>query len=216
MALILFDYDGVLADTLGDMIQFAQEVCDELGVDHVVTPEDLNSLEIMSFATYGQQLGVPEHLVDEFVRRAVKKFSDKNSPPKLFTGMDEVVKKLSANNIIAIVTGSASPSVKNFLAAHDLLEHVQAIYGLDLPGSKPEKIMSAKMQFAKDNENIYIVGDSLSDIRAAKETGIKSIAVSWGHQSMKKLSSAEPDHIVHSPRELFETITKTENQSRLQ
>jgi phosphoglycolate phosphatase len=76
--------------------------------------------------------------------------------------------------------------------------------------------MSAKMQFAKDNENIYIVGDSLSDIRAAKETGIKSIAVSWGHQSMKKLSSAEPDHIVHSPRELFETITKTENQSRLQ
>ena len=51
MALILFDYDGVLADTLGDMILFAQQVCDELGVNHVVTPQDLNSLEIMSFAT---------------------------------------------------------------------------------------------------------------------------------------------------------------------
>ena len=37
MALILFDYDGVLADTLGDMILFAQQVCDELGVDHIVT-----------------------------------------------------------------------------------------------------------------------------------------------------------------------------------
>jgi phosphoglycolate phosphatase len=212
MALILFDYDGVLADTLGDMILFAQEVCDELGVNHIVTPEDLNSLEIMSFATYGQQLGVPEHLVDEFVRRAVKKFSGKKSPPELFAGMDEVVKKLSENNSIAIVTGSASPSVKNFLAAHDLLEYVQAIYGLDLPGSKPEKILSAKMQFAKDNENIYIVGDSLSDIRAAKETGIKSIAVSWGHQSVEKLSSAAPDHTVHSPQELFETLTKAKNQ----
>jgi HAD superfamily hydrolase (TIGR01549 family) len=212
MALILFDYDGVLADTLGDMILFAQQVCDELGVNHIVTPQDLNSLEIMSFATYGQQLGVPEHLVEEFVRRAVKKFGGKNSPPELFTGMDEVLKKLSARNSIAIVTGSATPSVKNFLAAHGLLEYVQAIYGLDLPGSKSEKILSAKMRFAKENENIYIVGDSISDIRAAKETDIKSIAVSWGHQSLEKLSSAAPDHIVHSPRELFETITKAENQ----
>ena len=212
MALILFDYDGVLADTLGDMILFAQQVCDELGVNHVVTPQDLNSLEIMSFKTYGQQLGVPEHLVDEFVRRAIKKFSGKNSPPELFTGMDEVLKKLSAHNSIAIVTGSATPSVKNFLAAHGLLEYVQAIYGLDMPGSKSEKILSAKTRFAKDDENIYIVGDSLSDIRAAKETGIKSIAVSWGHQSLEKLSSAAPDHLVHSPQELFETLTKTENQ----
>lgn len=212
MALILFDYDGVLADTLGDMILFAQQVCDELGVNHVVTPEDLNSLEIMSFATYGQQLGVPEHLVGEFVRRAIKKFSGKDTPPELFTGMDEVLKKLSVHNSIAIVTGSAAPSVKNFLAAHGLLEYVQAIYGLDMPGSKSEKILSAKTRFAQDNENIYLVGDSLSDIRAAKETGIKSIAVSWGHQSLEKLSSAAPDHLVHSPQELFETLTKTENQ----
>ncbi len=212
MALILFDYDGVLADTLGDMILFAQQVCDELGVNHIVTPQDLNSLEIMSFATYGQQLGVPEHLVDEFVSRAIKKFSGKDTPPKLFTGMHEVLKKLSVQNSIAIVTGSATPSVKNFLAAHGLLEYVQAIYGLDLPGTKSEKILSAKMRFAKDNENIYIVGDSLSDIRAAKETGIKSIAVSWGHQSLEKLSSAAPDHLVHSPQELFEILTKTETQ----
>jgi phosphoglycolate phosphatase-like HAD superfamily hydrolase len=69
-----------------------------------------------------------------------------------------------------------------------------------MPGSKSEKILSAKTRFAQDNENIYLVGDSLSDIRAAKETGIKSIAVSWGHQSLEKLSSAAPDHLVHSPQ----------------
>ena len=47
MALIIFDFDGVLADTLGDLIQFGQEVCDELGVKHVVKKEDLSNLEIM-------------------------------------------------------------------------------------------------------------------------------------------------------------------------
>ena len=45
MALILFDYDGVLADTLDDMLNFAQQVCLELGIDRRPTPADLDALE---------------------------------------------------------------------------------------------------------------------------------------------------------------------------
>jgi len=87
MSLILFDFDGVLADTLGDLLQFGQEVCDELGVQHIATQEDLNSLEVMSFATYGIQLEVPAHLVDEFVRRCLSRFAEKKSPPAIFDGL---------------------------------------------------------------------------------------------------------------------------------
>ena len=54
MQLILFDFDGVLADTFSDMIQFAQETCDELGVNHTVKSADLSNLEVMSFATFGK------------------------------------------------------------------------------------------------------------------------------------------------------------------
>ena len=53
MSLILFDFDGVLADTLADMLCFAQQVCDELGVSHTVIKKDLSELEVMSFATFG-------------------------------------------------------------------------------------------------------------------------------------------------------------------
>ncbi len=60
MALIIFDYDGVLADTLDDLLQFGQEACTKLGINHLVTKEDLNNLEVMSFASYGQACEVPE------------------------------------------------------------------------------------------------------------------------------------------------------------
>jgi len=213
MALILFDFDGVLADTLRDMIEFAQEVCDELGVDHAVTPDDLNSLEVMSFAEYGRRLGVPEHLVDEFVGLILKRFIEKKTPPDIFDGLDQVVRMLSTNHIIAIITGNRSQTVNNFLTAHGLDGNVCAIFGVDSPGSKPEKIASARSQFAKNGENVYMVGDSSSDIRAAKEASIKSIAVSWGHQSAERLICAEPDYLVHSPMELLESITKFEDQS---
>jgi phosphoglycolate phosphatase len=208
MALILFDFDGVLADTLGDMLQFGQEVCDELGVKHVATTDDLDTLEIMSLATYGRQLEVPEHLVDEFVRRWLAKFGGKKSPPAIFKGLDEVVRKLSASNTIGIITGNSSQNVNAFLVEHGLSEHVRAIFGVDSPGSKAEKISLAQNQFAvgAKREAVFMVGDSASDVHAAQEAGVKSIAVSWGHQSAKTLLRAEPDIIVHSPQELLEVL----------
>ena len=206
MALILFDFDGVLADTLGDLLQFGQEVCNELGVKHVATLDDVSSLEIMSFATYGQQLEVPENLVDEFVRRCLAKFGEKKSPPDIFKGLGEVIRELSTSNVIGVVTGNSSQNVKAFLVEHGLGGHVRAIFGLDSPGSKAEKISLAQVQFAAEGEAVFMVGDSASDIHAAREASVKSIAVSWGHQSAETLIRAEPDFIVHSPRELMEVI----------
>ncbi len=211
MALILFDFDGVLADTLGDMIRFGQEVCDELGVDHNVTHDDLSSLEVMSFAEYGRQLEVPEPLVEEFVRRSLKKFSEKKAPPAIFKGLDGVVRKLAANNVIAIITGNTADNVRAFLAGHGLNGHVRAIFGMDSPGSKAEKISQARGRFAKDGEAVFMVGDSASDVRAAKDSSVKSIAVSWGHQSAEILTRAGPNYLAHSPQELFEIITRGGN-----
>jgi phosphoglycolate phosphatase len=213
MALILFDFDGVFADTLGDLLQFGQEACDELGVKHTATLDDLNSLEIMSFATYGQQLEVPEHLVDEFVHRCLRKFGEKKSPPAIFNRLDEVIRALSVDNAIGVITGNSSENVKAFLAAHQLERHIQAIYGVDSPGSKAEKISQAQSQFAANGEAVFMVGDSASDIRAAKEAGVKSIAVSWGHQSAETLIRAGPDYLVHSPQQLRKVMNKHKNHS---
>ena len=49
MALVIFDYDGVLADTLDDLIRFGQEACNQLGVNHVVTKEDLSNQAFFCF-----------------------------------------------------------------------------------------------------------------------------------------------------------------------
>jgi phosphoglycolate phosphatase len=206
MALILFDFDGVLANRLGDLLQFGQEVCDELGVQHIATPDDLDSLEIMSFATYGRQLEVPEYLVDEFVRRCLEKFGAKKSPPDIFKGTDEVVRKLSARNTIGIITGNSSENVKAFLVEHRLDGFIRVIFGVDSPGSKAKKISLAQSQFAAEGEAVIMVGDSVSDVHAAREASVKSIVVSWGHQSAETLIRAKPDAIVYSPQELLEVL----------
>jgi hypothetical protein len=104
MALIIFDYDGVLADTLDDLLLFGQEACNKLGIKHLVTKDDLSNLEVMSFTTYGQACEVPEHLVDKFVEICLNCFAEKNAPPAIFPGLSSAVRYLSMNHKITIVT----------------------------------------------------------------------------------------------------------------
>jgi phosphoglycolate phosphatase len=204
MTLILFDFDGVLADTLADMLHFAQEICDELGVKHTVVQTDLSELEVMSFVTFGQACEIPEGLVDEFVRRCTGKFAEKKTPPAIFDGLGEVVKKLAESHVLTVVTGNTEGNVRAFLEEHGLEGCVRAVYGADMPGSKAEKILMAKSQFVAEGETVFMVGDSLSEVHAAREAGVKSIVVSWGHQSLGRLVGASPDHVVRLPEELIE------------
>lgn len=206
MALIIFDYDGVLADTLDDLIQFGQEACDRLSVKHVVTKNDLANLEVMSFATFGRACEVPEPLVDEFVNISLNLFAEKETPPAIFDGLSEVIQHFSTRHKLAIVTTNSSQNVHAFLTKHGLDSLVHAVYGVDTPGSKAHKISIARERFANNEETIFMIGDALSDVRAAKEAGVTSIAVTWGHQSLATLQRGNPDYVVHSPRELIEVI----------
>lgn len=210
MALIIFDFDGVLADTLNDLLKFGQEACDELGVKHVVKKDDLSNLEVMSFASYGRACEVPEHLVDEFVHSCLKRFAEKKSPPAIFNGLSNIVRRFAVNNTIAIITTNSSQNVNAFLIEHGLDGCVHAVYGVDLPGSKAQKISFARDQFSVDTkrESVFMVGDSLSDIRAAKEASVTSIAVTWGHQSLSDLLCGNPDYVAHFPHDLIDIIEK--------
>ncbi|MFN8381969.1 MAG: HAD family hydrolase [Anaerolineales bacterium] len=208
MSLILFDFDGVLADTLDDLLQFGQEVCNELGVHHYVVKEDLNNLEVMSFATFGKQLEVPDALIEKFVQRCLEKVAEKESPPAMFAGLAEVVRELSTRHVLGIVTTNSTQNVKAFLAQHELEDCIRVIYGVDQPGTKAEKIVRAQEQFAVESEAVFMIGDAVSDILAAKQALVKSIAASWGHQNLDRLTKAKPDYIVHSAGEIIEIVNQ--------
>jgi phosphoglycolate phosphatase len=206
MSTIIFDFDGVLADTLADMLRFGQQVCDELGVQHTVVQADLCELEVMSFATFGGACGVPQGLLEEFVRRCVAKFAQQ-APPAIFDGMQEVVRALAHPHSLAVVTGNTVANVEAFLRQHGLQGCVRLVYGVDTPGSKAQKITLARSRLAAEGEAVFMVGDAASDVHAARQAGVKSIAVSWGHQSLARLLQAAPDHLASSPGELIEIIT---------
>lgn len=207
MAIVLFDFDGVLADTLEDALNFGREAAAQVGFERNPTPSDLDALETMAVPDYGRQLGLPPQHIDEFVDRYLQMFTQKPSPPKLFQGMEQVVGQAAKHHKVAIVTGNTTPTVEAFLKKHGLREHVKLVIGVEWKVPRAEKIRIALRDLGHAEEPVYMIGDSLSDIRAARETSVRSIAVSWGHQSPTRLKSANPDYLVNSPQELLGLLT---------
>ncbi len=208
MAILLFDFDGVLADTLDDMLNFAQAACEQLDLRRNPTRADLDALEEMSFVEYGRQLRVPSQHIEIFVRLCLDMFEQRMQPPKIFDGMAQVVVKAADDHAIGIITGNTSQTVERFLRANKLEEYIKIVLGVEQPGSKSAKIRMAAQELAQPGKDVYMIGDAVSDIRAARQASVKSIAVGWGHQSISRLEAEHPDHLVKTPLILKHLLSK--------
>ncbi len=204
---IIFDFDGVIADSLSPMLNYAGQVCQELGYPCNPTRRDLEILEKMEFSEFGRQLGVPEAMIDIFVNRNFELFSKREEPLAIKSGIKPVIEKLSNRAFLGLVTGNSCKVVKKFQDAYGLNNTFQVILGAEDDGGRVAKILKVISLSGGSGIEAYMVGDAVSDIRAARQAGIRSIAVSWGHQTMDKLIEEKPDFLVYQPEDLLALLS---------
>ena len=204
--LLIFDFDGVLADSLAPMLKFAKQVCIEMGISTTPTRDDLEILDKMEFSEFGLQLGIPEDQIDHFVARNHQLFSEMDEPPQLVPGMKSVLSALATDNYLAIITGNSCNQVKKFLEAHQLRGYFDHMYCAEHKGTRLDKIRKVNELVGMKTSDTYMIGDAVSDIRAAKAAGVNGVAVTWGHQSKEKLNLEDPDKIIERPEDLLEYL----------
>lgn len=203
--IVIFDFDGVLTDTMPEMLRFSDQVCAELGYPRQTTPADLHGLPRMGFDHLARQLGIPEELVPQYVHKILECFDQQPITYSLFEGMREVILDLANDSVLAIVSGNLQRVIRRFLEKHQVAHCFWQIAGIDQPGNKREKIQAIRQTVSLSLPTVMI-GDAVSDIQAAREAGAVSIAVSWGHQDRNKLLEAQPDFIADHPRDILTFI----------
>ncbi|OGV72526.1 MAG: hypothetical protein A3K19_32835 [Lentisphaerae bacterium RIFOXYB12_FULL_65_16] len=200
--LIAFDYDGVLADSLEHNLAVAAHVCASLGHARTATLADVERLENVSFTALGLELGMSPAMAAEFDRQCLANPDVATAQVGLFAGIPEAVQALAATCQLAVVSSNAAATVQPLLAAHGLQRFFQWILGAETAGNKADKLAALAAQLDVSRANVVMVGDGVSDIRAAKAAGVRSVAVTWGYHSRAKLERERPDHIVDTPVDL--------------
>ena len=160
-------------------------------------------LDKMEFSEFGRQLGIPKEKIETFVTRNFELFTSREEHLAITPGINPVIRELSQLAILAVITGNSCKVVGKFLDTYGLTDKFQTVLGAEDDGSRVEKILKVISLSGGSKGVVYMIGDAVSDIRAAREAGINSIASGWGHQSKEKLITENPDFLVDQPQDLL-------------
>ena len=208
--LVIFDLDGTLLNTIGDLAAGCDEMLRQRG------------LPTHSFADYCSFVGngimrlveraLPEELrTAEYVAAARRDFVnyyidhiDLHTHP--YEGIVELVEELAAEGCkLAIASNKFQAGtdklIKKFFPTIDFVMICGNREGVPL---KPDTALVDMILDAAEvgRERCLMVGDSAVDILTAQRAGIHSVGVSWGFRSRTELQEAGAEYIADSVAEL--------------
>jgi len=200
--LILFDYDGVIADSFDSLLNVCVKAQTILGEGRPPTPEDFHKIENLTFDELGRMIGISEGKCVAYARR-VFEIQQKGWQVSPFPEVIDVVKKMATKHTVAVVTNSQDDAVTTALYRFGIGEAITTVMGSDSGTTKVDRIRRIKEAHPEDDESVYMVGDTIGDIRAGKQTGVQTVAVTWGFQARDLLLKEAPDYLLNAPHELF-------------
>jgi len=206
--MIAFDYDGVIVDSFEHNLETVNEALQEIGHHTLSTADDLRNLQKMTFAQLGLDLGVPAEMVPDWELHTAKKLLNTTHKVELFDTIAAAISALSENYVIAVMSNTLSSVIETVLQREGLRDKFAVIYGGEHPGNKADKLKKLAAENNIAPAQVCMIGDALSDVRAAHEAGTRSIAVTWGFQNRELLETVEPDLLVDSPEELLSVFSE--------
>jgi phosphoglycolate phosphatase len=208
-AIVGFDLDGTLLDTLGDLaaaVNHALALMDRapLSTDAVrpmIGRGAKHMLEEGLRASGGVPDGAVERLYPELLRFYEAHIAIHSRP---FPGVIAALDQLDALGVrTAVVTNKAEHLARVLLSEFDLADRMATIIGGDTLGVRkpsPEPI-HAMIERCGGGQAIF-VGDSIYDVMAAKNAGVPSVAVSFGFLD-RPAGELGADHVINHFDELI-------------
>jgi phosphoglycolate phosphatase len=213
---IVFDLDGTLIDSRGDIVAAVNYALTQSGREPLPAPVIVGYVGdgARALCARAAELGEMDEEVDYLVRLFIKYYVQH---PVDFTrwtpGAQEALEALSVmpDTTLAICTNKPRATTDAVLAALGVLGRFRAVVaGGDVAEKKPAPgpLLHVAKLLRVQPETMVMVGDGPQDIECARRANVRSIAVDGGFCTEARLRRCQPDALLHSLRELPEVIQR--------
>lgn len=215
--MILIDVDGTLVDSVPDLAYCVDEMMKRLGLpergEAAVRQWVGNGVERLVMRALSNDLnGEPD---PEQFERALPIFRDlyaENTSKRSFLyagvkeGLDYMKNRGYRLGCVTNKAGEFTRPILRDLGVEDYFEVV--ICGDDTPRKKPDPLplLTAAERLSVKPENALMLGDSQSDVKAARAAGFQIVCMSYGYNHGEDIRSFAPDAVIDSFTELQEHI----------
>ena len=204
--LLIFDFDGTIADTFEAGVEIFNEIAGELGCRQVSRAEipqlrDMHTLQLMQF------MKIPLTRLGFIARRGCEELRARIDQIRPFPGVSEVLYELRVRGFrLGILTSNTSSNVDRFLQNHEL-EIFEFVRISSKIMGKARVIRTALKDLELKRSEVLLIGDETRDIEAAKRVGVPIASVSWGYSSRNALKAMNPDFLLDDFEGLLHLLT---------
>jgi len=205
--LVLFDFDGTIADTQEVIFAATNALAHEFGFEPI-RPDEYPAIRAMSVRDrLAKRLHI--HLwnvpkVRRLERRAREEYGKRADDLRVFEGVAEAIDRLREQGLrIAMLTSNdawiVTRTVERAGMTFDFYETGSRGLG------KARALRKAMRKHAVQPADVVYVGDELRDVEACRSAGVRVIGVSWGLNEAGALrASGIP--VASTPQELQDLV----------
>lgn len=203
--LLLFDFDGVLVDSLSVYVRAIQWCLEK--IDQPIVKNTADYLELFDDNFYealvnrGVDLIAFAEALDEYTRLMG---GDYYRDVRMFPAIPSILDTLRRDHLLCIISSNSNDAIQQIFKTVDYDGCFQAVLGSDFSFSKKDKIAYAMDRFQKSPQSTYYIGDTAGDIKEGREAGVNTVAVTWGWHPREKLLAANPDAVIDAPEGLLD------------
>lgn len=206
--LIVFDWDGTLADSQARIVAAVQAAIHELGLP-ARDPQLIQSIiglgmgDALEVLFPGQSAGLEPRFVEYYRQHFWTREPD---PASLFPGVAGTLTRLQERGyLLAVATGKSRVGLARELEATGIGAIFLGTRCADESGSKPHPQMLEELMQELDcvPDETVMVGDTEYDLMMARNAGVDAVGVSYGAHPRERLLQCAPLVLLDSIAELL-------------
>lgn len=204
--LVVFDFDGTLADSVMSAVQIFQEIGPGLGLKPMA---DLNAARYMPTRKVLKAVGATFWKMPKLIRAFQAKAAEHAPHLKLHPGVADALTALHATGTrMGILSSNQEANIRTCLAANGVEHLFGFVVGQPQLFGKARAIRKIRKREKVDRAEFVYVGDESRDLDAAKKAGVSVAAVSWGFHAPELLASMNPTYMLAHPAELLRLVSQ--------
>lgn len=221
--MILIDVDGTLVDSVPDLAYCVNEMMKQLGMpvhgEARVREWVGNGVERLTRrALIGKLDGEPDGALFQKAYPIFLELYAENTSKRsvLYPGVKEGLAYLKAAGYkLGCVTNKAAQFTEPLLKDLGIYQDFAIVISGDtLPVKKPDPgpLLHAAKHFGVSPARSTMIGDSVSDVKAARAAGFQIICMSYGYNHGVDIREAKPDAVIDSMAELEGLLESAKRQ----
>lgn len=218
-ALVMFDLDGTLVDSVPDIALAVNKALAELSLP-TVSEESVrvwvgNGADVLirrAFTGGDEQQPVDQALLDKAYQLLLDYYPSHHDAKYVYDGVIPFLEEMHRHGVkMAIVTNKPVVFVEPLLKEIGIAQYFQWLIGAgSIPQKKPapEPLLHVLAQANVTADNALFVGDSRNDVRAAQAAHVPCAALTYGYNHGEPIANEKPTWVIESLTDLLKVFAE--------